>query len=259
MNWLVEHWTELAPAVGTCVAERRVTRRVDQVVLRAPNPAPGQVFALPSNYRAHLNELGSRTITKGGRTAREQGFFLKSSGSLVGAGESIVLPHGSARRFDHECELAVVIGRPTRDVGRDEALDAVFGYSTLIDMSMRIEPGEHEEERTMRKSFESFTPVGPYLVTADEVGPLDGLTSALSVNGEVRQRATLADMIVGVGEAIELISSVVPLHPGDVIAMGTPQGVGPLAPGDEVSITIDGIGAMTLPVRERDVASPRPF
>ncbi|WNI18755.1 fumarylacetoacetate hydrolase family protein [Actinacidiphila sp. ITFR-21] len=258
INWLIEHWDELGPQVRAAAEDHAQAHRVADVTLRAASPAPRQLFALPANFHKHLTELGTRSVSKG-RTAREQGFFLKSAGSVIGAGEEIVLPHGSARRFDHECELAVVIGKSGRDVPRADAMDLVFGFSTLIDLTMRIEPGEFEEERSMRKSFESFTPVGPYLVTAAEVGPLEGLVSRLSVNGELRQRAPLRDLIVDVPEAIELITSVVPVFPGDVIAMGTPQGVGPVGPGDSVTIGIDDVGQMTLPVRARAAASPRPY
>jgi 2-keto-4-pentenoate hydratase/2-oxohepta-3-ene-1,7-dioic acid hydratase in catechol pathway len=258
MNWLIGHWDEFGAEVRAAAEARARVHRVGDVTLRAASPAPRQLFALPANFRKHLTELGTRSVSKG-RTAREQGFFLKSSGSVIGAGEEIVLPRGSTRRFDHECELAVVIGRPGRDVPRAEAMDLVFGFSTLIDLTMRIEPGTFEEERSMRKSFESFTPIGPYLVTADDVGPLEGLVSRLSVNGELRQRAPLRDLIVDVPEAIELVTSVVPVFPGDVIAMGTPEGVGPVEPGDTVTIDIDRIGQMTLPVLARASASPRRY
>lgn len=135
----------------------------------------------------------------------------------------------------------------------------VFGYSCLIDGTMRIEPGSGEEERTMRKSFASFTPLGPYLVTADEVPEPHGLRNRLSVNGETRQDANTVDMIVGIAELIELISSVLPLSPGDVIATGTPEGVGPLNVGDEVTIEIERVGQMSLGVYQTDAVSPRPF
>lgn len=263
INWLINHWTELRQPLHdalTHAASPDFARHpVEQVTLRAVNPAPRQVLALPANFRAHLTELGDRTVTKKGRTAREQGFFLKAASSVVGAGESIQLPHGSSRRFDHECELAVVIGKTARDVARDRAMDHVFGYAALVDLTMRVEPGKFEEERTMRKSFETFTPVGPYLVTRDEVPDLAPLTSELSVNGEVRQSAPLSDLIVDVPEAIELISSVLTLFPGDIIAMGTPSGVGPVEAGDKLKISIATIGTMELSVEQHGAASPRPY
>ena len=135
----------------------------------------------------------------------------------------------------------------------------VFGYSCLIDATMRIEPGIGEEERSMRKSFETFTPLGPWIVTADEVPEPQARDNRLWVNGELRQDANTRDMIVGIAELIELVSSVLPVSPGDVIATGTPEGVGPFGPGDTVRIAIDGVGEMALAVRELEVAAPRPY
>ncbi|GAA5232446.1 fumarylacetoacetate hydrolase family protein [Verticiella sediminum] len=258
MNWLIAHWADTAQALQQA-AESAAAIPLSQVTLLPPNPAPRHVFAAPANYRKHIGELGSRAVTQGGRSAREQGFFLKAPGSLVGAGGAIELPRGSARRFDHESELAVIIGKPARDVPREEAMDYVFGYACLIDATMRIEKGVAEEERSMRKSFAGFTPLGPWLVTADEVPEPQALANRLWVNGELRQSANTAEMIVGIAELIELVSSVLPLQPGDVIATGTPEGVGPFAPGDRVRIAIEGVGDMTLDVRERAVRAPRPY
>ena len=201
----------------------------------------------------------TQTYGRVAQTYAEQGFFLKAPGSMVGAGGVIALPKGSTRRFDHESELAVIIGTPGRDIPRERALSHVFGYACLIDATMRIEPGVAEEERSMRKSFEGFTPLGPWIVTADEVPDPQALRNRLWVNGELRQEASTAEMIVGVAELIEVISSVLPLRAGDVIASGTPEGVGPFGPGDTLRIAIDGVGDMSLTVRERAAASPRPY
>ncbi|SDV47170.1 fumarylacetoacetate hydrolase family protein [Chitinasiproducens palmae] len=259
MNWLIAHWTDYeAPIRDRGADDSVMASAIDDVTLLAPVPAPPHIFAAPANYRKHLHELGARSVSKG-RTAREQGFFLKAPGSIIGPGARIELPRNSLRRFDHESELAVIVGQGGRNIHRDDAMKHVFGYSCLIDGTMRIEPGSGEEERTMRKSFASFTPLGPYLVTADEVPEPHALRNRLSVNGEVRQDANTADMIVGIAELIELVSSVLPLSPGDVIATGTPEGVGPLTVGDEVSIEIDRIGQMSLRVHSADVVSPRPF
>ncbi|GGL11812.1 fumarylacetoacetate hydrolase family protein [Nocardia jinanensis] len=257
MNWLIRNWASISGDVEK-VTDTSPGQPVNDTRLRAVNPAAAHVFAIPANYAAHLGEIGARSITTGGRTARDVGFFLKAPGSLSGAGEPIELPYGSARRFDHECEMAVVIGKGGRNIRRADALEHVFGYSCLIDLTMRIEPGEHEEDRSLRKSFATFTPTGPWIVTADELGPTDELRSRLSVNGEQRQHARIGDMIVDVAECIELISSVVPLRPGDIIASGTPKGVGPLEVGDTIEIGIDDIGSMTIPVAAA-APSPRPF
>lgn len=258
INWLIAHWSEVQPALQAARA-KATGRALAGVRLLPANPQPPHVFAAPANYQKHIGELGARVVTKKGRSAREQGFFLKAPGSLVGAGGTIGLPKGSARRFDHESELAVIIGKPGRDIPRSRAMEHVFGYACLIDATMRIEPETHEEERSMRKSFEGFTPLGPWIVTADEVPDPQALRNRLWVNGELRQEASTKDMIVGVAELIELISSVLPIQAGDVIASGTPEGVGPFAPGDTLRIAIDGVGDMSLSVREREAASPRPY
>ena len=257
MNWFIRNWESISAPISQ-VAGSGEGRQVEEVHLRAINPAAPHVFAIPANYAAHLGEIGSRSITTGGRTARDVGFFLKAPASLSGAGEEIELPYDSTRRFDHECEMAVVIGKGGRNIRREDALDHVFGYSCLIDLTMRIEPGEYEEDRSLRKSFSTFTPTGPWIVTADELGPTSDLRSRLSVNGVQRQHARIGDMIVDVAESIELISSVATIQPGDIIASGTPKGVGPLQVGDVVEIGIDGIGSMEIPVGQAALA-PRPF
>ena len=258
INWLVQHWSSLKE---TFADYRRIGKVfvLSSVKLLPANPAPQHLFAAPANYQKHIGELGDRAVTKGGRSAREQGFFLKAPGSLVGAGEALQLPRGSARRLDHESELAIVISKEARNVPRAKAMDFVFGYSCLIDATMRIEKGVAVEERSMRKSFETFTPLGPWIVTSDEVPQPNSLKNQLWVNGELMQSANTSEMIVDIPELIELVSSVITLQPGDVIATGTPEGVGPFVAGDSVKIEIEHVGSMTLPVLECEVRSPRPY
>lgn len=258
INWLVSHWGSMQASVSAA-AKAGPRLPLSEVRLLAANPCPPHVFAAPANYRKHIGELGDRVVTKKGRTAREQGFFLKAPGSVVGAGAVIGLPKGSSRRFDHESELAVIIGKAGRDIARSKAMDHVFGYACLIDATMRIEKDVAEEERSMRKSFEGFTPLGPWIVTADEVPNPMALSNRLWVNGELRQEANTSEMIVDIAELIELISSVLPIVPGDVIATGTPQGVGPFGAGDTLRIAIEGVGDMSLSVTERSTVSPRAY
>lgn len=258
MRWLIEHWPEVRSAIEETFAQT-AGKPISSVRLLTPVPNPSHVFAAPANYQKHIGELQERAVTKKGRSAREQGFFLKAPASVVGPADVIRLPKGSQRRFDHESELAVIIGKAGRNISREDAMDYVFGYSCLMDLTMRIEPGVGEEERSMRKSFATFTPVGPWVVTSDEVGDASSLDNRLLVNGEVRQDANTSDLIVGVAELIELISSVLPIQPGDVIATGTPEGVGPIAAGDKVTISIERVGEMTLLVEEAETVSPRPY
>ena len=257
MNALIANWRDLGPKL----AERRRAAKgvpLASVKLLAPNPCPVHVIAAPANYRKHIGEIGARSVSKG-RSADQMGFFMKATASLVGAGGAIELPKGSTRRFDHESELAVIIGKRARNVSRAEAMGHVFGYSCLIDVTMRIEPGVAEEERVTRKSFETFTPLGPWIITADEVPDPHGLRNQLWVNGQPKQDANTRDMIVNIPALIELVSSVMTLNPGDVIASGTPEGVGPIVPGDKIRIGIESVGEMTLPVVEAAEFSPRRF
>lgn len=258
INWLIANWEQTRDKLLQA-QQAASPQAVSSVCLLAPNPAPPHVFAAPANYQKHIGELGERAVVKKGRSAREQGFFLKAPASLIGASQAILLPKGSTRRFDHESELAVIIGKGGRNIPRDQAMQHVFGYACLIDATMRIEPGVAEEERSMRKSFESFTPLGPYIVTADEVPSPETLSNRLWVNDQPRQSANTSELIVGIAELIELISSVLPLQPGDVIATGTPEGVGQFVPGDTVRIEIESVGSMTLAVTEHQVQAPRPY
>lgn len=258
MQHLIADWEVMAPKL-IAAREGAVAIPRTSVTLRSPVPFTGNIVAAPANYTKHVGELGDRGITAKGNSARDVGFFLKATSSLSGADEPIVLPVNNGRRFDHETELGVIIGRPCRNVRREEALSYVFGYACLIDLSMRIEPGRPAEERCTRKSFDSFTPLGPWIVTADEVPDPQALSNRLWVNGELRQDANTSEMTVGVAELIELISSVMTLRPGDVIASGTPQGVGPVVPGDQVTIEIERVGRMTLNVVAAAEAAPRIF
>ena len=257
MNALIANWNDLGPKIASKRASAKGIS-LSSVKLLPPNPCPVHVIAAPANYRKHIGEIGARSVSKG-RSADQMGFFMKATASLVGAGGAIELPRGSTRRFDHESELAVIIGRRARNVPRAEAMDYVFGYSCLIDVTMRIEPGVAEEERVTRKSFETFTPLGPWIVTADEVPDPHNLRNQLWVNGQSKQDANTRDMIVNIPALIELISSVMTLNPGDVIASGTPEGVGPIVPGDKIRIGIESVGEMTLPVVAAAAYSPRRF
>jgi 2-keto-4-pentenoate hydratase/2-oxohepta-3-ene-1,7-dioic acid hydratase in catechol pathway len=222
------------------------------VQLNCPVAWPNKVIAYPANYHAHIDEMKAGTGLISKFDASGQGFFLKANSSLSGPNDSIVLPDLPDREIHHECELAIIIGKGGRGISRERALEHVFGYSCLIDVVVR-----GKEERVMRKSFDSFCPMGPYLTTADEVPRYDDIDIELSVNGELRQKANTRNLIVGVPEMIAMASSVMTLYPGDIIASGTPAGVGPLKAGDQVAIRIAGVGEMTLDVEQgKDGAHP---
>lgn len=208
------------------------------VKLRTPVPGATKVVAFPINYHKHGQEMDASY------RANLQGFFLKPPSALSGAGEPIVLPTvGAGRRIDHECELAIVIGKQGRDIPRAAWQQYIFGYSCLVDVTVR-----GSEERVARKAGDTFCPVGPWIATADEVGDPGALRGRLWVNDELRQDANTRDLIVDVPGMIEMASSVMTLYPGDIIASGTPEGVGPIRPGDKVKIEFERIGSMTLDV-----------
>ncbi len=213
-----------------------VVARLSDIVLSAPSPRPSKVIAAPVNYRDHMTEMNEAS------SIDALGLFLKAPSSLVGEGATVRLPYHD-RRFDQEGELALVIGRTARDASVESAGSHVFGYSCLLDITMR-----GGEDRSTRKSFDSFTPMGPWLVTADEVGDLDDLQLVCSVNGQVRQDADVRDLLWNVPALVSYASSVMTLLPGDVISTGTPAGVGRICGGDSVSVTITRVGTLSVVV-----------
>jgi 2-keto-4-pentenoate hydratase/2-oxohepta-3-ene-1,7-dioic acid hydratase in catechol pathway len=216
-----------------------------EVRLLAPVANPGKIIAAPVNYAKHLQEvLADQGIHHGNLVSEihKAGMFLKATGAVVGPGEGVKLVH-TDRRNDHEVELALVIGRSAKNVSAAAAPDYIAGYCIGLDMTIR-----GPEERSLRKSPDSYCVLGPWLVTPDEVGDPGKLQVSIAVNGEPRQDASTSDLILGVAQLIAWGSTFYTLHPGDVILTGTPQGVGPVRPGDTMRARIDRIGAMQVKV-----------
>jgi 2-keto-4-pentenoate hydratase/2-oxohepta-3-ene-1,7-dioic acid hydratase in catechol pathway len=216
--------------------------------LLSPVANPGKIIAAPVNYQKHLDEVkGDAAIHQGNQshtlTIQKAGLFLKANSSLVGPGEGVALRFLD-RRNDHEVELAVIIGKKCSQVSRAEALACVAGYSIALDITIR-----GTEDRSFRKSPDSYTVLGPWLVTPDEVGNPDALDLSIMVNGETRQNSNTRYMILKPAELIELASSFYTLYPGDIISTGTPEGVSPIVPGDTVVATVEKIGTMEVAVR----------
>jgi len=206
------------------------------VTLLPPVPDPSKIIAAPVNYVDHQQEM-SQPVHIG-----SLGVFLKAPSSLTAHGGTVRLPYHD-RRFDQEGELAVVIGSTASHVPEERALEHVFGYTCLLDMTMR-----GGEDRSTRKSFDTFTPCGPHIVTPDEAGPVEELELRCWVNGQPRQHALLADLIWNVPKLIAYISSVMRLEQGDLIATGTPAGVGQVHDGDTISVEITRIGRLEITV-----------
>ena len=238
----------------------RVRERIDAIrdtaplvpladaTLLSPVANPGKIIAAPVNYQKHLDEVKSDSQIHANNpahtiTIQQAGVFLKASSSLVGPGEGVAI-WKPERRTDHEVELAFVIGTTARNVSRDDALRHIAGYAIGLDVSIR-----GSEDRSLRKSPDSYTVLGPWLVTADEIPDPGALDLEISVNGERRQQSNTRYLILGVPELIELASSFYTLYPGDIVLTGTPEGVSPIGPGDRIVATIERIGTMTVDVR----------
>ncbi|AXF05616.1 fumarylacetoacetate hydrolase family protein [Paraburkholderia hospita] len=221
---------------------------LDSVKFLPPVANPPKIIGAPINYRAHIEESVKdkgisfdRTVS----TIQDWGLFLKSSTSLIGFGEEIILRRPD-RRNDHECELAVIIGRRCNRVRREEALQYVAGYTIGLDMTVR-----GPEFQCWRKSVDTYSVLGPWLVTADEIADPDNLDLTLHVNGEMRQNANTSQLVLDVAGLIEMASSMYTLVPGDVIMTGTPAGVGPVVPGDSITAAVSGIGEATVNVARK--------
>lgn len=224
--------------------------------LLSPVANPGKLVAAPVNYQKHLDEVkGDPSLhanTPGHTlTIHNAGVFLKATSALVGPGEGVEV-RSAERRTDHEIELAFVIGRTASRVRKEDALQYVAGYAIGLDITIR-----GSEDRSFRKSPDTYAVLGPWLVTADEIPDPGALDLHITVNGEQRQKSNTRYLILGVAELIEMASSMYTLHPGDVVFTGTPEGVSPIEPGDEIVATIQSIGTMTVSVRAAEGASLR--
>jgi 2-keto-4-pentenoate hydratase/2-oxohepta-3-ene-1,7-dioic acid hydratase in catechol pathway len=230
------------------IAEETAVIPLDRVRLLSPIANPGKIIAAPVNYQKHLDEVKSAVHIHANNpahtiTIQQAGVFLKASSSLAGPGEGVVICKPE-RRTDHEVELTVVIGKSASRVSAAEALEYVAGYTVGLDISIR-----GSEDRSLRKSPDTYTVLGPWLVTADEIADPGVLDLQIAVNGDLRQKSNTKYMILGVPELIEMASSFYTLHPGDVILTGTPEGVSPIEAGDRIVATVEGIGTMEVAVR----------
>ncbi len=228
---------EKITARARALAKSAAPTPIDRLQLLSPVANPSKIIGAPVNYR------------KGGEddsaiaSVMSIGLFLKANGSLAGPSEGIAL-RMMERQIDHEVELGVVIGKPGANIRREDALKHVAGYAVALDITPH-----GKEERSLRKSCETYSVLGPWLVTADEIPDPTRLDLQLDVNGERRQEGNTRQMIRDVAALIEYAASFYTLYPGDIFLSGTPAGVGAMKPGDEIVATIEKVGTMRVRVR----------
>lgn len=216
--------------------------------LLAPVVGPSKIVAAASNYAAHvaeMHEVQRRTLGAVEPWMMEFDVFLKAPSSIVGPGADVRLPPQEAgSEIHHEAELVAIVGRGGSRIPAGEALGAIAGYTIGLDITVR-----GKGDRSKRKSYDSFSPLGPFLVTSDEAGDPADMEIELYRNGMRKQRVATRDMLVSVGEIVACASAVMTLLPGDVIFTGAPPGVGPIAPGDKLRVRISRLGEMEVGVR----------
>ena len=219
---------------------------LSDITLKSPVANPSKIIGAPINYQKHIDEsvtddgiVSSRPISH----ISDWGMFLKANSALVGSGEGVALRFTEARN-DHEMELAVVIGKTGTNISIENARSYIAGYAIGLDMTTR-----GKELQSFRKSADTYAVLGPWLVTADEIPDPNNLDLKISVNGEVRQNSNTQELVYNVEKLIEYTSKRYTLYPGDIIMTGTPDGVGPVEPGDVMTCELEGVGIMDVNVQ----------
>jgi 2-keto-4-pentenoate hydratase/2-oxohepta-3-ene-1,7-dioic acid hydratase in catechol pathway len=231
------------------VAAAGSARPVAEVALRAPVLGPSKIVATASNYSEHvaeMHEVQERTLGKVESWMMQFDVFLKAPSSIVGPGSDIVLPPdvvAAGHEIHHESELVVVIGVGGRDIPVEHAMDHVLGFTGGLDITVRS-----AADRSRRKSYDSFSPLGPWIATTDEIGAGSDLEIVLTCGGEVRQSVNTADMVTPVPQIVAYASTIMTLCPGDVLFTGAPPGVGPITAGEKLEMSISCIGSMAVQV-----------
>ncbi len=247
-----------AQATGAALPARLATLALSAVQLTAPLPKPRRnIFCVGKNYHAHAREFagsGFDSSAAAGDIPKVPIYFTKVPESVIGPNASIEIPVGVSDAIDYEVELAVIIGKGGKGISAKDAMQHVWGYTIINDVTARDWQSRHSQW-LLGKSFDTFCPMGPWLVSADEC---DGNHTNVRcfVNGELRQNANTSDLIFNIATLIETLSAGITIYPGDIIATGTPVGVGIgfkppryLKSGDVVRLEIDGIGTLENPLR----------
>ncbi len=217
--------------------------------LEIPIKNPSKIICLAKNYVDHAKEMGvsSKDIPALSITPS---LFLKPPSSLIGPGENIIIPP-QCEKVHHEVELAVVIGKKGKHITVDKSYDYIFGYSIILDITARnIQSVAKKNGKPwfQSKGYDTFAPLGPLIADSKEINDPQNLSLELKVNDDIKQKGNTRDMIFNIKEIISYVSTIVSLEPGDIIATGTPSGVGPLSKGDKVIATIESIGKLEVGV-----------
>lgn len=231
-------------------AESAATIRVSDVALLPPIARPSKTMAAPVNYAAHVAEMKAQPHVTGEDKGpsrppgiQNQGIFLKSNSAVVGPAEGVAIRFPD-RRNDHEVEFVIVIGKQGSRIKKEDALDYIAGYTLGLDMTVR-----GVEDRSFRKSCDGYAPLGPWMVTADEIPDPNNVPFTVHLNGNLQQDAHTKDMIFDVQRLIEFASEFYTIYPGDVLFTGSPPGVSEVQPGDVMHCACDIIGEMDVTVR----------
>ena len=246
---LIANLDSLRPKLET-MADMVDGIQVSELTLKSPIANPTKIIGVPQNYQDHADEAAADTGISQGlprRKMEDQGLFLKANSALIGPSEGVAIRF-SERRTDHEAELGVIIGRKGSNIEYDDALSYVAGYAIAMDMVVR-----GKEDRSFRKSVDTYAVLGPWMVTADEISDPGNLDFSLSIDNEIRQKNNTRNLILNLQGQIVWASKFYSLHPGDIIMSGTCAGVGPVKPGDLMQLVFENIGKMDVPVRAHTV------
>jgi 2,4-diketo-3-deoxy-L-fuconate hydrolase len=237
------------------IADKAAGKPLASVKLLPPIARPTKLTCAPTNYQAHIEEMAKAAQQPGSQIVRAQsakileaGMFLKANSALIGPSEDVPVRFPE-RRTDHEVELVMVIGKAGSDIPQSRALEHVAGYCLGLDMTVR-----GREDRSFRKSVDGYAVLGPWFVTADEIPDPDAVPISLTVNGEKRQESNTSQLIYNCRRLIEFASEFYSLYPGDLLYTGTPEGVGPVKPGDVIVCrSAPALGELTIKVRAHEL------
>ena len=252
LNWPYPHGDQLIANLDSVIPvikdirDTAPSKPISEVKLLSPVANPMNIVGAPINYQKHIDEANTDDGIVSGRPITniwDWGMFLKSNSSLVGAGEGVALRFVDNRN-DHEVELAAIIGKEGTNISAENALDHVAGYAIGLDMTTR-----GKELQSFRKSSDTYSVIGPWMVTKDEIENPNELDLTISVNGKERQSSNTNQLVYNVQKCIEYTTTRYTLYPGDIIMTGTPDGVGPVEPGDTMIAEIEKIGRMEVKVR----------